>query len=40
LEGLVRIEESFYDFINGQDDAFLGGAGFGSAEGLTSVDGG
>lgn len=39
-KGLVRIEESFYDFINGQDDAFLGGAGFGSAEGLTSVDGG
>ena len=39
-KGWVRIEESFYDFINNQDDAFLGGADFGSAEGLTSVDGG
>lgn len=35
--GWVRIEQAFYDFANGRDDAFLGGAGFGRAEGLAST---
>lgn len=34
--GWVRIEEAFYDYVNGVDDAFLGGSGFGSVEGLSS----
>lgn len=34
--GWVRIEEAFYDFVHGRDDAFLGGAGLGTAEGLSS----
>lgn len=35
--GWVRIEEAFYHFVHGSKDAFLGGAGHGSAEGLTSA---
>lgn len=39
--GWVRIEHAVYDFANGQDNAFLGGAGFGDVDGLkaaTSAD--
>lgn len=39
--GWVRIEHAVYDFANGQDNAFLGGAGFGGVDGLkaaTSAD--
>lgn len=35
--GWVRIEQSFYDFVNGRDDAFLGGGGYGDAEGLAAA---
>lgn len=34
--GWVRIEEAFYDFVHDTDDAFLGGVGYGTAEGLSS----
>ena len=36
--GWVRIEHAFYDFVNGRDNAFLGGAGFGEAEGLAAAE--
>ena len=32
--GWVRIEHAVYDFANDQDNAFLGGAGFGGVDGL------
>lgn len=35
--GWVRIEHAVYDFVNGQDNAFLGGAGFGSVDGLKAA---
>ena len=35
--GWVRIEHAVYDFANGQDNAFLGGAGFGGVDGLKVV---
>lgn len=35
-KGWVRIERSFYDFVNGQDDDFLGGGDFGDASGLSA----
>ena len=35
--GWVRIEHAVYDFANGQDNAFLGGAGFGGVDGLKSA---
>lgn len=35
-KGWVRIEHAFYDFINGTDDDFLGGASFGTAPGLSA----
>ena len=38
--GWVRIERAFYDFVNGCDDDFLGGAGFGDAPGLAGASGG
>ena len=37
--GWVRIERAVYDFANGRDDDFLGGAGYGQAKGLASGDG-
>ena len=37
--GWVRIEQAFYDFVNGRDDPFLGGAGFGDAPGLSATGG-
>lgn len=33
-KGWVRIERSFYDFVNDRDDDFLGGSDFGDAPGL------
>ena len=38
--GWVRIERAFYDFVNGCDDDFLGGADFGDAPGLEGSSGG
>lgn len=35
--GWVRIEHAVYDFANDQDNAFLGGAGFGGVDGLKSA---
>ena len=35
--GWVRIEHAVYDFVNGQDDAFHGGAGFGGVDGLKAA---
>lgn len=35
--GWVRIEHAIYDFANGRDNAFLGGAKFGEAEGLSDT---
>ena len=35
--GWVRIEHAVYDFANGQDNAFLGGAGFGGVDGLKAA---
>lgn len=35
--GWVRIEHAVYDFVNGQDNAFLGGAGFGNVDGLKAA---
>lgn len=35
--GWPRIEQAFYDFVHGRDDAFLGGAGFGEAQGLEAA---
>ena len=35
--GWVRIEHAVYDFVNGQDNAFLGGAGFGGVDGLKAA---
>ncbi|NPD30740.1 D-alanyl-lipoteichoic acid biosynthesis protein DltD [Eggerthellaceae bacterium zg-1084] len=32
--GWVRMEKAVYDFVHGRDDEFLGGAGFGTAEGI------
>ncbi len=36
--GWVRIEHAVYDFASNRDDAFLGGAGFGQAEGLSAAE--
>ncbi len=36
--GWVRIEEAFYDFMKGRDDAFLGGGDRGVPAGLSSPD--
>ena len=35
--GWVRIEHAVYDFANDQDNAFLGGAGFGGVDGLKAA---
>lgn len=35
--GWVRIEHAVYDFANGQDNAFLGGTGFGGVDGLKAA---
>ena len=35
--GWVRIEHAVYDFANGQDNAFLGGADFGGVDGLKAA---
>ena len=34
--GWVRIEHSFYDFVNGRDDDFLAGGAYGTAPGLAA----
>lgn len=38
-KGWVRMERAFYDFINNNDDDFLGGASFGDAPGLSAEGG-
>ena len=38
--GWVRIERALTDFVDGRDDDFLGGAGFGDAPGLAGASGG
>lgn len=36
--GWVHIERAVYHFVNGQDDEFLGGWGYGDAEGAGTDD--
>lgn len=38
--GWVRIERALTDFVDGRDDDFLGGAGFGDTPGLAGASGG